>query len=202
MSLVMLSGPVFAVNKNNPYEMVKQAGERTFSRLQQEQAQIQKDPNHLRTIMVDELLPYVDYKYAALKVLGRYFSDVPRDKIPEYFQEFREYLINTYATALAQYDNQTVVFQPSQDVEDDSNVTVRALIQEPGRPDIKISFKVRKNNKTEEWLAYDMVAEGTSLLSAKRSELEGILRKDGIDAVIALLREKNAEPITLPKRKL
>ncbi|MFC6441144.1 ABC transporter substrate-binding protein [Bowmanella sp. JS7-9] len=197
-----LSFNAAAVDRSNPYDMVKEAGERTFARLHDEQALIQKDPNHLRVIMNEELLPYIDYKYAALKVLGRYFGQTPREKIPEYMQEFRDYLINTYATVLAQYDNQKVVFQPAQDVEDDSNVTVRALIQEPGRPDIKIAFKVRKNDKTEEWAAYDMVAEGTSLLSAKRSELEGILGKDGIDAVIKMLKEKNAESITLPEKKL
>jgi phospholipid transport system substrate-binding protein len=42
-----------------------------------------------------------------------------------------------------------------------------------------------------------MVAEGISMLNSKRSEFESILRTDGIDAVIALMREKIGKPVEL-----
>jgi phospholipid transport system substrate-binding protein len=42
-----------------------------------------------------------------------------------------------------------------------------------------------------------MVAEGISLLNSKRSEFESILRQDGIDSVIALMREKIGKPVEL-----
>ena len=38
-------------------------------------------------------------------------------------------------------------------------------MKEAGKPDIFLEFKLRKNNKTGEWKAFDMVAEGISLLS-------------------------------------
>jgi phospholipid transport system substrate-binding protein len=71
------------------------------------------------------------------------------------------------------------------------------VVQDPSRPEIKIAFKVRKDNKTNEWKAYDMVAEGISMLNSKRSEFESILRQDGIDAVIALMRDKIGKPVEL-----
>lgn len=77
------------------------------------------------------------------------------------------------------------------------SVTVRAVVQDPKRPEIKIAFKVRKDSKTNEWKAYDMVAEGISMLNSKRSEFESILRQDGIDAVIALMRDKIGKPVEL-----
>ncbi|MBC3765253.1 MlaC/ttg2D family ABC transporter substrate-binding protein [Neptunicella marina] len=197
ITCLLISHVTLAQDSENPYEMVKEAGTRTFDRIKAEREQIKKNPDILRTIMIEELLPHVDYKFSALKVLGKQFKNVPQDKIPEFIQVFRDYLVTTYAIAMAQYDNQTVVFEPAQPIDDDRMVTVRALVKEPGRPDIKIAFKVRKNSRTDEWKAFDMVAEGISLLSSKQSELEGIIRQEGIDAVIKLLKEKNAQSIVL-----
>jgi phospholipid transport system substrate-binding protein len=95
------------------------------------------------------------------------------------------------------YDNQTVIFEPESNFEGQKSVTVRAVVQDPERPEIKIAFKVRKDSKTNEWKAYDMVAEGISMLNSKRSEFESILRQDGIDAVIALMRDKIGKPVEL-----
>lgn len=183
----------------DPYVLLSDVATKTFDRIKRSKAEIEANPEILREIVEQELLPYVDYKFAALKVLGKHFKSVPRDKIPEFIQVFRSYLVTTYALAMGQYDNQTVVFEPARDVDEDRVVTVRALVKEEGRPDIKIAFKVRKSSNTDEWKAYDMVAEGISLLSSKQSELEAIIRQDGIDAVIALLKEKNDKPIVLKK---
>ena len=95
------------------------------------------------------------------------------------------------------YDNQEVIFEPESSFDDKKSVTVRAVVQDPKRPEIKIAFKVRKDSKTNEWKAYDMVAEGISMLNSKRSEFESILRQEGIDAVIALMREKIGKPVEL-----
>lgn len=181
----------------NPYDLLEQVATKTFNRIKIEHSQIEANPELLRTVMEEELLPYVDYNFAALKVLGKHFRTVPKEKIPEFIKVFRSYLITTYALALSYYNGQEVIFQPSKDVGDDSTVTVRAIVKEPGRPDVNIAFKLRKSNKTDEWRAYDMVAEGISLLSSKQSEFESILRQDGIQAVIDSMNNTISRPINL-----
>jgi phospholipid transport system substrate-binding protein len=161
ISLLGVSAMSSAEDTQDPYAMIQNVANTTFTRIKSEQGEIQKNPEILRTILEQEMLPYVDYKFAALKVLGKYFKSVPKEKVPEFIQVFREYLITTYALALGYYNNQDVEFEPTRDLEDDSKtVTVRALVKEKGRPDIKLAFKVRKNSQTDEWKAYDMVAEG------------------------------------------
>lgn len=192
---LLLSGPSLA--EQNPYKILQEVATKTFSRIKAEQAIVQQDPEQLKVIVEDELLPYIDYKFAGAKVLGKHFKSVPRNQIPLFFEEFRKYLIATYAVALAQYEDQDVLFEPEKDFDGKKAVTVRALIKDDDRPDIKIAFKVRRNSKTKEWKAYDMVAEGISVLSSKRSEFESILRQEGIERVIAIMQEKNAQKITL-----
>ena len=197
LGFTLVTSGIVGAEEVNPYVMLEQVATKTFARIKAEHKQIEANPELLRTVMEEELLPHVDYNFAALKVLGKHFRTVPKEKIPEFIKVFRSYLITTYALALAYYNGQEVIFQPSKEVDDDSTVTVRAIVKEPGRPDINIAFKLRKSNKTDEWKAYDMVAEGISLLSSKQSEFESILRQDGIQAVIDSMNSTINRPINL-----
>ncbi|MEP2650825.1 MAG: ABC transporter substrate-binding protein, partial [Paraglaciecola sp.] len=91
--------------------------------------------------------------------------------------------------------------QPVREVTDETTVTVRAIVKESGKPDINLAFKLRKNKKTNEWKAYDMVAEGISLLSTKQGEFESMLRKDGLDAVMDMMKQTINKPINLEAAK-
>lgn len=188
------------VDQQNPYKMVQDAGSRTFDRIKAEQANIANNPEILRTIMEEELMPYIDYKFSSFKVLGKYTTQLSREELQEFVSVFREYLITSYAVAMGYYDDQLVEFAPEMDFSGRNDVTVRAVIKDDGKPDIKVAFKVRKDRKSDEWQAYDMVAEGISLLSSKRSEFESILREDdGVNKVIALMRKSISQPIVLEK---
>jgi phospholipid transport system substrate-binding protein len=201
---VALFGATASANTGNdpvdPYIMIQDAAASTFARMKDEQALIASDPEHLRTIMRENLLPYVDYRFSAFMVLGKNARKVPKQQLGEFVNVFREYLVTTYANAMGYYDDQTVSFEPSGDYKGKKTITVRALIQDEGRPDIKVAFKVRYDNRTNSWKGYDMVAEGISLLSSKRSEFEGIIRQDGVEKVIALMQEKIDAPIVLQNR--
>lgn len=196
--LIFCSGVTQAQPEDtNPYVMLEDVATKTFNRIKKEHKLIEVEPELLRKVMEEELLPHVDYKFSALKVLGKHYKKVPKAKIPEYISVFRSYLITTYALAMGYYNGQDVEFQPVREVTDERTVTVRAVVKEPGRPDINLAFKLRKNRKTNEWKAYDMVAEGISLLSSKQSEFQSILRKDGIQKVIDLMNNTISRPISI-----
>jgi phospholipid transport system substrate-binding protein len=185
------------IAQDDPYAMVEQAASKTFDRIKAEQTHIKQDPETLRTIMEEELMPYIDYKFSSFKVLGKYARQVEKKELLEFVSVFREYLITTYAVAMGYYDEQEVEFDPVRDYGDRTDVTVRAVIKDDTRPDIKVAFKVRKDPRSGDWQAYDMIAEGISLLSSKQTEFESILRKEGIVRVIELMRESIRQPIVL-----
>jgi phospholipid transport system substrate-binding protein len=193
----LFSASVFAqVDASDPYALVQTVAAKTFDRIKNEKDGISQDPEKLRTIMEEELLPYIDYRFSAFMVLGKHFKSVPKEHLDEYVQVFREYLITSYAIAMGYYDDQTVEFEPVGNSANKKTVTVRAVIKDDNRPDIKIAFKVRKS-RSNDWKAYDMVAEGISLLSSKRTEFESILRQEGITRVIEIMRKTIEEPISL-----
>lgn len=185
------------IAQDDPYIMIEQAASRAFARIKQEQKNIQSDPEILRTIMDEELMPYIDYRFSAFKVLGKYARSVDKKELLEFVSVFRQYLITSYAVAMGYYDDQTVEFEPASNYANETHATIRAVIKDDARPDIKVAFKVRKDSRSGTWQAYDMVAEGISMLSSKQSEFESILRKEGIQKVIENMRESIRKPIVL-----
>lgn len=198
MALMMVvSFSTYANEPENPQVLLEQVANATFARIEQEKQQIATDPNHLRSIMEQELMPHVDHRFAAFKVLGKHFRTVPKDKLAEFVAEFRQYLVSNFAVALASYDGQEVLFQPVQDIGKGKEMSVKAIIRESGRPDINITFKLRKSKKTQQWKTYDLAAEGISLLSSKRNEFSSLIRQQGIQAAIDAMKSKNSEKLTI-----
>nr|WP_261389907.1 phospholipid-binding protein MlaC [Ferrimonas balearica] len=179
-----------AVNQD-PYEVVKVVAQRTFDRFAQDNALIQQDLDHLKVIVEEEMMPYVDYKYAAYKVMGPSLKKTTPEQRERFTEEFRRYMIATFAQAFTEYRDQTVEFEPARPFGDKNIVTVGVTIIDGNRPPISVQFKARRNKKTGEWKAFDLVAEGVSLLASKEQEIGGLIRRNGIDSVIDMLAEKS-----------
>lgn len=56
-----------AADQTNPYKLMDEAAQKTFDRLKNEQPQIRANPDYLRTIVDQELLPYVQVKYQPVR---------------------------------------------------------------------------------------------------------------------------------------
>lgn len=198
---LLVSAQAFAINAQDPYSLVKDAAGKTFLRLEQDAPQVKKDPNHLRTIVREELMPYVDNKFAAYKVIGAELKNTTPEQRDRFVKAFTDYIVATYADALGKYDKQTIQVESSQPVDDKKEVSVKVTVIDPSKPEINVVFQLRKNSRTGEWKVFDMVAEGVSLLSSKQSELGGSIRQKGIDSVSSMLEQHNLKPATLQSKQ-
>ncbi len=183
------------IDKKDPYLMIKDVAGKTFKRFANEQQAIQADPNVIKNIVREELMPYINYKYSAFKVIGKHLKNTTDQERKDFVPVFREYLVTSYAQVFTLYDNQSVEFAPTRDFADKRIVAVNTRIIMSGRDDIDVSFKVRRNRKTNDWKAFDMVAEGVSLLDSKQAELGGIIRQKGLPYVTELLKKKSERNI-------
>lgn len=199
LALLLICLPVQA-NENDPYELVKIVNKKVFNRLDTEQDLVKKDVEHLRTIIDEELMPYVDYAYAAYKVIGSNLKDTTKDQRDRFVVAFRDSLVKTFAQVLGYYTDQKLSFEPGGSFEGRSVVSSRMVIIDGDRPPIKVDFKLRKSKSSDTWKAFDMIAEGISVLSTKQSELGPLIRKDGIDAVIEDLQKVSASPLVINQR--
>lgn len=202
LSLLMIAAPASAqvIKDDNPYRLLEQVAEKTFARIAEERDRINDDPNYLKTVVREELMPYVDNIYASKKVLGRYFKDTSSEQRQAFYQAFTDYIVATYARAFTQYDeskHEVEFVNPKNVSPDDRAVRVETRVIEQGRPPIRLDFAVRYDSESETWKAYDLIVEGVSLLQSKQSEISSVIRARGIDNTIALLKDKAEQPISL-----
>ncbi|MGL4601679.1 MAG: phospholipid-binding protein MlaC, partial [Plesiomonas sp.] len=185
---------------SNPYVLMNQVADQLFTDLKNKQPQINKNPNILKDIVRKELMPYVHVRYAGSLVLGLYFKEATEAQRTEYFAAFDQYLVQAYAQALTLYSGQKLNIEKEKPLGDSNIVSIRVDVLEPGKTPTRLDFKWRKNSKTGEWQAYDMAAEGISMIATKQNEWAGVLRSGGVDALTKVLKDSAAAPITLKQK--
>ncbi|WP_288505308.1 phospholipid-binding protein MlaC [uncultured Haemophilus sp.] len=186
--------------ETSPYVLMQQASDKLFADIKNNQAKIKKDPNYLRTIVRNDLLPYVQVNYAGSLVLGSHFKSTTPEQREKFFKAFSDFIEQAYAQVLTAYTDQNIQIEPAKEVGDKNLVSIRVnIMQNGGQAPIKLDFKWRKNSKTGEWQAYDMVAEGVSMVVTKQNEWSGILRQQGIEALTAQIQKSAAAPVILSK---
>lgn len=189
-----------------PYELIENVGEKTFNRVKQQKTALANNKEHYKTIVEQELLPYVDYRYAALKALGKHIKKLQNIQSPEakaqskrelqtFVETFKQYLVTVYAGVFTQYTDQLVTYEPAKPVGTRKIVVVKATIIETGKPNIHLGFKMRKQ-KDHSWAAYDMLVEGISLLDAKQAELDGLLKSNSLAEVTGILVKRAQMPVS------
>lgn len=187
---------VAAITLSNPYVLVNEVAQNTFDRLNRQQAEIKANPEYLRTIVREEMLPAVDVRFSAFRVIGNQLNNTTPEQRDRFVAAFSDYLVVTYADALAAYKEQKLDIGTGTVAKGEKLVSVPVSVLETNKPAIKLEFKLRQNSRTGEWRVFDMVAEGISLLSAKQAELSGLIRQNGIDQVTLQLQAHTQKPVT------
>ncbi|MCX8660562.1 phospholipid-binding protein MlaC [Gilliamella sp. B2889] len=185
---LVISSSAFA---NDPYNDMQVAADKIFSTMKAQSASIKSNPNKLKDIVRADLLPYVQVKYAGALILGDAYKSATDAQRTAYFKAFENYLVQAFAQALSMYNGQTYQVEAPKDLTNKSLISIRVLLNQPDKNQqpIRIDFQWRKNTVTGEWKAYDLTAEGVSMVTTKQNEWAAILRQNGIDALTKQLND-------------
>ena len=195
----LFSSQTFA--ETSPYVLMQQTADKLFNDIKTNQGKIKSNPEYLRTIVRNDLIPHVHVKYAGQLVLGKSLSLANEAQREKFFDAFGQFIEQSYAQILTQYTDQKIEIESAKPTDGKSIVTIRVnVISTNNAPPIKLDFKWRKNSRTGEWQAYDMAAENVSMVATKQNEWSSILRQQGSDALTAQVMQSSKQQITLPKK--
>lgn len=194
---------LFAVQQvmaeDTPYDLTQKVSAKLFSGIKANQSKIKQDPNYLRTIVRQDLMPYVHVKYAGSKILGQNYKTATQEERDRYFAVLDKYIEQVYAQVLTMYSDQSIQIGKMKE-ESASLATVNVKVAQPNnQPPLNVDFYWYKNSKTGQWQVYDMTAGGASMVNTKQQEWSPIIRKQGLDALTAQLQKSADTPITLSK---
>ena len=105
-----------------------------------------------------------------------------RDKFIHLFSQLIE---NTYIGKIEAYTNEKVEY-PGEKVRGKKALVETLIIA--ASADIPVDYKLYK--KGDDWLVYDVIIEGVSLVSNYRSSYQEIVKKEGFDGLLAKMQEK------------
>lgn len=187
----MLFIPRVAVAQD-PVSMLDSVAQRMITNLKTNKATLRTNPSIVYSLSYKIVVPHADLDVMARNVLpAQTWNHATSSQRSEFKKEFTTLLVRTYASALAEYTDQTVRFYPVRGgYQGKSSVNVNSTILRSDGPNIAVSYRVVFTKS--QWKLYDMTVEGVSMLQSFRSQFSDKLSQGNIAALITALKQHNA----------
>jgi phospholipid transport system substrate-binding protein len=176
----------------NPVTELNSIADQLISKLKANQATLHDNPSLVYSLANSILLPHADIGEMAKRVLPpKTWNSASSSQRQEFERQFSTLLVHTYASALANYKDQVIHFNPVRGgYEGKSTVEVTSSIERPDGPPVRVSYRLV--NRGSEWKLYDMNVEGISMLASFRSQFADQLAQGDINSLIQTLKNHNS----------
>jgi len=143
-------------------------------------------------VLVDQrVMPHVNFQRMTSSAVGPGWRQATPDQQKRLQDEFKTLLVRTYAGAVSQINNQTIVVKPLRAAPDDADVVVRTEVQGRGDP-IQLDYRVEKSTDAPSgWRIYNLNVMGVWLVENYRSQFAQEINAKGVEGLIASLVERN-----------
>ena len=143
-------------------------------------------------LLVDrKIMPNVDFERMTASAIGPQWRQATPEQQKRLQEEFKTLLVRTYAGALAQVSDQTIVVKPLRASADDKEVVVRTEVRGRGDP-IQLDYRLEKTPGVGSgWQIYNLNVLGVWLVETYRSQFAQEISSKGLDGLITVLRDRN-----------
>ncbi len=167
--------------------------EQLFSKIEQEVNTLKHkqvfNKQELKQLLNQHLMPEVNNRYFALKVLGKHVKTMDDNLKRGYVNELENQLMHSYANLLSKYNNEKVLVTSEKISSNNKHAQVAINVINQQKT-VSAVIKLNKNSENQ-WLIFDIVIEGISLLQSKQSEVQSSISKIGIEKTLEKLKELN-----------
>ena len=134
-----------------------------------------------------KIMPNVDFARMTASAMARAWRDATPEQQQRLQVEFKALLVRTYAGALAQAKDRTVVVKPLRGAPGE-DALVRTLVKGQGEP-LQVDYRLVR--ETAGWKIVDLNVMGVWLVEAYRGQFAAEIGARGIDGLIATLTARN-----------
>jgi phospholipid transport system substrate-binding protein len=176
---------------DDPRALVIDTTEKVLAKIREERTALDANPRLVDQFIIDIVLPHFDFVAMARLVLGKHWRQASPAQREAFVKEFRDLLVRTYATALLEYTEEVVEFQPLTLKPGDTEVTVRTEIDQPGGLGIPVHYRMERQEQG--WKVYDVTIDGLSLIGNYRNTFANDIRGGSLDALIDSMKQRNLD---------
>ncbi|MDN8611795.1 MlaC/ttg2D family ABC transporter substrate-binding protein [Variovorax ginsengisoli] len=143
-------------------------------------------------LLVDtKIMPNVNFLRMTSSAVGPAWRQATPEQQKRLEDAFKTLLVRTYAGALDQVSDQTVVVRPFRGSADDKEVLVRTEVKGSGDP-VQLDYRLEKTpGEAGGWKIYNINVLGVWLVDTYRTQFAQQINAKGIDGLIAALEARN-----------
>nr|WP_216076208.1 ABC transporter substrate-binding protein [Acinetobacter indicus] len=184
----LVAGSAFAAPTETPPAFIKKVADGLISRLKADHAKLQNNPALVKTIVRQNLDPYIDSQAFTRIVMGTYATNQYSSAAQraQFEKNFRETLIENYGSAFAKFSNQTYTLRPYK-ASNSKNPVVTIDFNNKGEK-IPVSFQLV--DKGNQWKIRNINVSGIDLGLQFRNQFVANVKRNGgnIDKAIATFK--------------
>lgn len=187
---------VYASNANavslTPKERIEVTSSKIMSLLLQEDFRNPETKDQIIDKLEAEIMLLFDFSEFSSRTVGpRWRQFTPTQK--EGFQKaFTNLIRNSYIQTLDKYNGESIVYVGEIMAKDNQRVEVHTLFQAKEN-EFPVSFRMLIKN--DEWVVYDVIIEGISMIKNYREQFRDILSSSTPEELIARINEKAEEQL-------
>lgn len=130
-----------------------------------------------------------DWEELSRRALGRHWAGRSTEEREKFVNLFGRLLERTYLERVNEYSGEQVSFVG--ETVDGEYATVESKVLTAQKTEVPVLYRMRR--KAEEWMVYDIVIEGVSLVGNYRSQFQSILARKPYEELVRILEERIAE---------
>ena len=165
-----------------PKERVQETVDAVLEVLRDETRDVETKKRDIRVLVRERF----DFRAMAQSTLAQNWRSASEAEQDRFVSLYSRLLEDSYLVMVEEYTNETVEYR-NETQRNEKNAQVDTAIL---AADKEIPVVYRTRLKDGDWYIYDVVIEGVSLISNYRSTYQQIVRREGMDGLLARLEEK------------
>lgn len=169
----------------NPADFVKNMGDKAFASLSEAGLTADERTKRFRSLLNEAF----DLPRIARFTLGRYWRTASDEEKAEFVALFEKFVIQSYSNRFQDMSGQKLKVVGEREISA-SQALVLSEIEIPGKPPVKINWRVRSKDDMQKIV--DVMVEGISMSVTQRDEFAAVIRQTGgkVGGLIKALRRK------------
>lgn len=190
MSCLAVVTPAQASPSGDPVSLLQYIAKNMIDGLRANKATLKTKPTIVYNLAYKYVVPYANLNEMSKRVLPpRIWNSATDSQRKEFQKLFTTTVIRTYASALTNYQDQTIKFFPVRGGTGGATVEVNSQIVSSQNQPISVTYRLVHTGSG--WRLYDMSVEGVSMLGSFRAQFADILSQGDMNTLLDRLSGHN-----------
>jgi len=191
LAVVLLIAGTAAVRAESPLAEIKSTTESILVLLKDPKLQGDSKKSERQQLVRNQMDKRFAWEQSARGCLGRHWNQRTPAEKAEFIKIFSGFLKDTYSDKIATYYNDLdkIDYQGEKIIDD--YASVKLLLTTKSKVDHPVEYRMQKNASGGDWMVYDVVIEGVSLIKNYRDQFDAIIAKSSYEGLIKEIKAKN-----------